>query len=80
MLYVLLASKYTAYVLMHLMLFIQNLVIELIDLIIFCILGTQSRVAPHQKWFGNTRVVKQDALQMFQEEMKKVKSNPYQVN
>uniref|UniRef100_A0A2P2HYV0 Nucleolar GTP-binding protein 2 n=1 Tax=Hirondellea gigas TaxID=1518452 RepID=A0A2P2HYV0_9CRUS len=41
--------------------------------------GTQARVAPHQKWFGNTRVIKQDALQKFQEEMKKVKNDPYQV-
>ncbi|KAF2356301.1 Nucleolar GTP-binding protein 2 N-terminal domain, partial [Trinorchestia longiramus] len=41
--------------------------------------GTQSRVAPHQKWFGNTRVVKQDALQKFQEEMGKVVKDPYKV-
>lgn len=39
--------------------------------------GTMARVEPNRKWFGNTRVVSQSALQTFQEEMKKAKSNPY---
>lgn len=41
--------------------------------------GTQARVEPNRKWFGNTRVVTQSALQMFQEEMDKVKRDPYKV-
>lgn len=39
--------------------------------------GTMARVEPNRKWFGNTRVIGQTVLQTFQEEMKKVKSNPY---
>lgn len=31
------------------------------------------------RWFGNTRVVTQQALQTFQEEMGKVKADPYRV-
>lgn len=41
--------------------------------------GTQARVEPHQRWFGNTRVIGQKALQTFQEEMGKVMKDPYQV-
>ncbi|XP_055332547.1 nucleolar GTP-binding protein 2-like [Paramacrobiotus metropolitanus] len=41
--------------------------------------GTQSRVEPNRKWFGNTRVVGQSALQTFQEELGKAVKNPYQV-
>ncbi|CAH1772586.1 unnamed protein product [Owenia fusiformis] len=41
--------------------------------------GTVARVEPNRKWFGNTRVVTQNALQTFQEEMGKVKSDPYKV-
>ena len=33
--------------------------------------GTQSHVEPNRKWFGNTRVVAQGALQTFQEELGK---------
>lgn len=41
--------------------------------------GTQARVAPNRKWFGNTRVIKQSSLQKFQEEVGKAVHNPYQV-
>ncbi|XP_067932331.1 uncharacterized protein [Watersipora subatra] len=41
--------------------------------------GTQARVAPNRKWFGNTRVITQNALQKFQEDMGKVMKDPYQV-
>ncbi|WAR05100.1 NOG2-like protein [Mya arenaria] len=39
--------------------------------------GTVARVEPNRKWFGNTRVITQNALQTFQEEMTKVKKDPY---
>lgn len=42
--------------------------------------GTQARVAPNQRWFGNTRVIGQKALHNFQEEMGKVMKDPYQVS
>ncbi|KAL3867873.1 hypothetical protein ACJMK2_040719 [Sinanodonta woodiana] len=41
--------------------------------------GTVARVEPNRRWFGNTRVITQQALQTFQEEMAKVKKNPYKV-
>lgn len=41
--------------------------------------GTVARVAPNQKWFGNTKTVTQDALQKFQEELKKTIKDPLQV-
>jgi len=41
--------------------------------------GTQARIAPNRKWFGNTRVISQNALQNFQEEMGKVLKDPYKV-
>lgn len=41
--------------------------------------GTQSRVEPNQKWFGNTRVISQNALQKFQTEIGAALKNPYQV-
>lgn len=41
--------------------------------------GTVSRVEPSPKWFSNSRVISQSALQKFQEEMGKVMKNPYQV-
>ncbi|XP_063964751.1 nucleolar GTP-binding protein 2-like [Lytechinus pictus] len=41
--------------------------------------GTVARVEPNRKWFGNTRVVSQNALQTFQEELGKVIKDPYQV-
>ncbi|CAG9793947.1 unnamed protein product [Diatraea saccharalis] len=41
--------------------------------------GTQARVEPNQKWFGNSRVISQNALQKFQEEFGAVVKNPYQV-
>ncbi|VDM02979.1 unnamed protein product [Schistocephalus solidus] len=39
--------------------------------------GSVSRVDPNRRWFGNTRVISQDALQNFKEAMK-VK-NPYEI-
>lgn len=41
--------------------------------------GTQARVEPNRKWFGNTRVITQNALQTFQEEMGKASSDPYKM-
>ncbi|CAL1291748.1 unnamed protein product [Larinioides sclopetarius] len=41
--------------------------------------GSVARVAPNQKWFGNTKVIGQSALQKFQEELGKALKDPYQV-
>lgn len=41
--------------------------------------GTVSRVEPSQKWFGNSRVISQNALQKFQEELGAAMKNPYDV-
>lgn len=41
--------------------------------------GSMARVEPNRRWFGNTRVITQNALQTFQEEMAKVKKDPYKV-
>lgn len=41
--------------------------------------GTQARVEPHRKWFGNTRVIGQEQLQKFQENLGKVMKDPFQV-
>ncbi|XP_076069473.1 uncharacterized protein LOC143041461 [Oratosquilla oratoria] len=41
--------------------------------------GTQARVEPNQRWFGNSKVIGQKALQKFQDEMGKVLKDPYQV-
>lgn len=41
--------------------------------------GTRARVAPNQKWFGNTRTVTQNSLQKFQEELKLAVNDPTQV-
>merc|ERR1719317_1342649 len=41
--------------------------------------GTQARVAPNRKWFGNTGVISQHSLQTFQEKIQEVKNNPYQL-
>jgi len=41
--------------------------------------GTRARVAPSRNWFSNTKVISQNALQKFQDEMGKVKKDPYQV-
>ncbi|KAJ8894954.1 hypothetical protein PR048_000261 [Dryococelus australis] len=40
--------------------------------------GTVARVEPNQKWFGNSRVITQNALQRFQEAMGEALKNPYQ--
>ncbi|XP_011564122.3 nucleolar GTP-binding protein 2 [Plutella xylostella] len=41
--------------------------------------GSTARVEPNQKWFGNSRVITQNALQKFQEELGAAVKNPYQV-
>uniref|UniRef100_A0A1I8E933 Nucleolar GTP-binding protein 2 n=1 Tax=Wuchereria bancrofti TaxID=6293 RepID=A0A1I8E933_WUCBA len=41
--------------------------------------GTVARVEPHRKWFGNTRVVGQEQLQKFQENLGKALQDPFQV-
>lgn len=41
--------------------------------------GTVARVAPNQKWFGNTRTITQNSLQKFQDELGKAIKDPYQV-
>lgn len=41
--------------------------------------GTQARIEPNRKWFGNTRVIAQNALQTFQEEMGKAANDPYKL-
>lgn len=41
--------------------------------------GTVSRVEPSPKWFSNSRVISQSALQKFQDVMGKVMKDPYQV-
>ncbi|XP_031639652.1 nucleolar GTP-binding protein 2 [Contarinia nasturtii] len=41
--------------------------------------GTMARVEPTPKWFSNSRVISQNALQKFQEEMGKALKDPYQV-
>ena len=41
--------------------------------------GTVSRVEPSPRWFGNSRVISQNALQKFQKELSAVKKDPYQV-
>ncbi|KAL8919842.1 MAG: hypothetical protein Q9208_006575 [Pyrenodesmia sp. 3 TL-2023] len=39
----------------------------------------KARVEPNRKWFGNTRVISQDALSAFREAMAERASDPYQV-
>ena len=39
----------------------------------------RARVEPNRKWFGNTRVISQDALNSFREAMAERASDPYQV-
>ena len=39
----------------------------------------KARVEPNRKWFGNTRVISQDALSSFREAMVERASDPYQV-
>ncbi|XP_049836972.1 uncharacterized protein LOC126281801 [Schistocerca gregaria] len=41
--------------------------------------GTVARIEPNQKWFGNSRVITQNALQKFQEELGVAVRNPYDV-
>lgn len=41
--------------------------------------GTMARVEPTPKWFSNSRVISQSALQKFQEELGKAVKDPYQV-
>lgn len=39
----------------------------------------KARIEPNRKWFGNTRVIAQDALNSFREAMAQRASDPYQV-
>ncbi|XP_044754859.1 nucleolar GTP-binding protein 2 [Coccinella septempunctata] len=41
--------------------------------------GSVARVEPNQKWFGNSRIISQNALQKFQTEMGEAMKNPYKV-
>ncbi|KAH8741019.1 hypothetical protein FG386_002565 [Cryptosporidium ryanae] len=41
--------------------------------------GTVVRVEPDRRWFGNTRVITQDKMEIFREEMSKANSDPYSV-
>ncbi|XP_011699955.1 PREDICTED: nucleolar GTP-binding protein 2 [Wasmannia auropunctata] len=41
--------------------------------------GTMSRVEPSQRWFGNSRVISQNALQKFQNELGTAMKDPYKV-
>ncbi|XP_046812768.1 nucleolar GTP-binding protein 2 [Vespa crabro] len=41
--------------------------------------GTMSRVEPSQRWFGNSRVISQNALQKFQNELGAAMNDPYKV-
>ncbi|KAG5312770.1 NOG2 protein, partial [Acromyrmex insinuator] len=41
--------------------------------------GTTSRVEPSQRWFGNSRVISQNALQKFQNELGTAMKDPYKV-
>nr|XP_039248064.1 nucleolar GTP-binding protein 2-like [Styela clava] len=41
--------------------------------------GTQARVEPNRRWFGNTRVIAQKNLQRFQKEIGNVMKDPYQL-
>ncbi|CAI5438154.1 unnamed protein product [Caenorhabditis angaria] len=41
--------------------------------------GTQARIEPNRKWFGNTRIIGQEQLQKFQENLGKVMKDPFQV-
>ena len=39
----------------------------------------KARIEPNRRWFGNTRVISQDALSSFREAMSERASDPYQV-
>ncbi|KAG5316647.1 NOG2 protein, partial [Pseudoatta argentina] len=41
--------------------------------------GTTSRVEPSQRWFGNSRVISQNALQKFQNELGTAMKDPYKI-
>ncbi|XP_067211497.1 uncharacterized protein Ns2 [Linepithema humile] len=41
--------------------------------------GTMSRIEPSQRWFGNSRVISQNALQKFQNELGSAIKDPYKV-
>lgn len=41
--------------------------------------GTMSRVEPSRRWFGNSRVISQNALQKFQNELGTALKDPYKV-
>ena len=41
--------------------------------------GSVARVEPNRKWFGNTRVIGQEALQKFQKELGNAVKDPFKV-
>ncbi len=41
--------------------------------------GTQARIEPSRSWFSNSKVIGQNALQKFQDEMKTAMKDPYKV-
>lgn len=41
--------------------------------------GSVARVQPNQRWFGNTKVISQSALQQFQKHLADARNDPYQV-
>ena len=41
--------------------------------------GTQARIEPSRSWFANSKVIGQNALQKFQDEMKTAMKDPYKV-
>ncbi|CAK9301400.1 unnamed protein product [Gordionus sp. m RMFG-2023] len=41
--------------------------------------GTQVRIQPNRKWFGNTRTITQDTLQKFKDNIHTALNDPYQV-
>ncbi|CAM9290266.1 unnamed protein product [Pylaiella littoralis] len=43
------------------------------------ITGESGRVAPDRRWFGNTRIIKQEELDKFREEMSTRSTDPYSV-
>lgn len=41
--------------------------------------GTRARVEPNRRWFGNSRVIKQDELQRFQASIAQLRREPLSV-
>ena len=43
------------------------------------IIGNAARIAPNRRWFGNTRIISQNELDSFREEMTTKEADPYSV-